>query len=134
ASPARLVIAWRAPASMVVNVHYSFRKAMSCGNGVGYELRKRIGGVDTELIAFNNIGSGVTLDQLGLSFGAGDQLFFRMDTWGDAGCDITGAAIEITEVTGPPVINSDPTGGNVPEGGTFSFNATATGAFGYAWY
>ena len=40
-SPARLVIAWRAPQNMVVNVHYSFRKAMPCGNGVGYELRKR---------------------------------------------------------------------------------------------
>src|SRR2546429_4842418 len=88
---------------MAVNVHYSFRKAMSCGNGVGYELRTRIGGVDTEVVSFNNIGAGVTRDQLGISFSAGDQLFFRIDNWGDAGCDITGAAIEITQVVRTPV-------------------------------
>src|SRR5262249_49499159 len=67
ASPARLVICWRAPQSMVINVHYSFRKAMPCGNGVGYELRTRIGGVDTEVVSFNNIGAGITRDQSGLS-------------------------------------------------------------------
>jgi hypothetical protein len=134
ASPARLVICWRAPRSMLVNVHYSFRKAMACGNGVGYELRTRIGGVDTEVVAFNNIGGGVTLDQLGLSFGAGDQMFFRIDTWGDAGCDITGAAIEITEVLGPPVIGTDPVGGAVAEGCDFTFSVAATGATSYSWY
>lgn len=133
-SPARLVICWRAPQSMVVNLHYSFRKAMPCGNGVGYELRTRIGGADTEVVGFNNIGGGMTGDQLGLSLGAGDQIFFRMDTWGDAGCDITGAAIEITEVAGSLVIDTDPSGGTVAEGGNFTFNVAATGAAGYAWY
>ncbi len=137
-SPARLVIAWRAPRSMLVNVHSSFRKAMPCGNGIGYELRSRIGGVDTEIVGFGagNIGAGVTRDHLGLSFSAGDQLFFRIDTWGDAGCDITGAAIEINEVlvVEPPRIVTDPTGGTVAEGGTFTFSVTATNAAGYAWY
>lgn len=137
-SPARLVIAWRAPRSMLVNVHSSFRKAMPCGNGIGYELRSRIGGVDTEIVGFGagNIGAGVTRDHLGLSFGAGDQLFFRIDTWGDAGCDITGAAVEITEVlvVEPPVIVTNPSGGAVAEGGTFTFSVTATNAAGYAWY
>ena len=135
-SPARLVIGWTAPRSMVVNLHSSFRKAMPCGNGIGYELRSRIGGVDTEVVGFGagNIGAGVTRDHLGLSFGAGDQLFFRIDTWGDAGCDITGAAVEITEVVGPPVIGTNPSGGTVAEGGTFTFNVAATGAIGYAWY
>jgi len=133
-SPARLVICWKAPRSMVANVHYSFRKAMACGNGVGYELRTRVGGADTTLVDFNNIGGGVTRDQLGLSFGAGDQMFFRIDTWGDAGCDITGAAIEITEVVGPPTIGTDPSGGTVAEGCNFTFNVAATNATGYAWY
>ncbi|MDB6036117.1 MAG: C-terminal target protein [Verrucomicrobiales bacterium] len=135
-SPARLVIAWRAPRAMVVNVHSSFRKAMTCGDGVGYELRTRIGGVDTEIIGFGagNIGAGVTRDHLGLSFGAGDQLFFRIDTWANAGCDVTGAAVEITEIVGGPEITTGPSGGTVPEGGTFAFNVAATGATGYAWY
>ena len=137
-SPARLVIAWRAPRSMVVNVHSSFRKAMPCGNGIGYELRSRIGGVDTEIVGFGagNIGAGVTREHLGLSFSAGDQLFFRIDTWGDAGCDITGAAIEINEVlvVEPPAIVTHPSGGTVAEGGTFTFSVTATNAGGYAWY
>ena len=137
-SPARLVIAWKAPRSMLVNVHTSFRKAMPCGNGIGYELRSRISGVDTEIVGFGagNIGAGVTRDHLGLSFGAGDQLFFRIDAWGDAGCDITGAAIEITEVlvVEPPAIVTNPSGGTVAEGGTFTFSVTATNAAGYAWY
>ncbi len=135
-SPARLVICWKAPHAMVANVHSSFRKAMPCGNGIGYELRSRIGGVDTEIVGFSagNIGAGVTRDHNGLSFGAGDQLFFRIDTWGDAGCDVTGAAIEITELSGPPGIVTGPTGGNVVEGGNFNLSVTATNAIGYGWY
>ena len=137
-SPARLVIGWTAPRSMVVNVHSSFRKAMPCGDGIGYELRTRIGGVDTEIVGFGagNIGAGVTRDHLGLSFGAGDQLFFRIDSWANAGCDVTGAAIEINEVlvVEPPAIVTNPSGGTVAEGGTFTFSVTATNAAGYAWY
>jgi hypothetical protein len=70
---------------MVVSIHESFRKAMPAGNGIGYELRKRAGGTDTEIVSFGgggNIGAGVTRDHPGLAFATGDQLFWRIDTWG----------------------------------------------------
>lgn len=92
-----LVICWKAPRKAVVNVRYSFRRGMDAGTGVGYELRTRIGGVDTILVDFTNIGNGVTRDQPIVAFNAGDQLFFRIDSWGAASGDVTGAAIEITE-------------------------------------
>ena len=100
--PTGLVICWKAPRDMLANVHYSFRKAMGIGNGVGYELVTRVGGVNSTVVAFNNIGSGITGDQTGLLFNAGDEMFFRIDCWGNAAGDITGAAIEVTEVLGSP--------------------------------
>jgi alpha-L-fucosidase 2 len=109
ASPAGLVIAWTAPRGMVIDVNYTFARAMSQGNGVGYELRTRIGGVD-RIVAFDSIGSSLTRSLRGVSVAAGDQLFFRFDTLGDAGGDITKAAIEIYEVVGPAVIATQPSG------------------------
>jgi hypothetical protein len=134
-SPARVVICWRAPRAMVVSIHESFRKAMPAGNGIGYELRKRAGGTDTEIVGFGagNIGAGVTRDHPGLGFATGDQLFWRIDTWGDAGGDITGAAIEITELADPPAIVTPPAGGAVAAGCNFKFSVAGVGAASYEW-
>jgi alpha-L-fucosidase 2 len=109
-SPSRLVIAWTAPSKMVIDVHYTFVRGMSQGNGIGYELIRRIGGIDS-VVAFDDcIGSSLTRTQRGIPVAAGDQLFFRFDTRGDPSGDITKAAIEIREAAGPPVIVTPPSG------------------------
>ena len=56
---------------------------------------KRIGGVDTEVVALDNIGSSLTNDLTGIVVAQGDQLFFRFDTCGDPGGDISRADIHI---------------------------------------
>ena len=109
AAPARLVIAWIAPSNMVIDVHYTFARALSQGNGIGCEVRQRISGGDS-FVAYDSIGDGLTRSVPRISVAAGDQLFFRCDTMGDPGGDITRAAIEINEAAGPPVIVTPPSG------------------------
>ena len=110
ASPARLVIAWTAPSNMVIDVHYTFVRGMSQGNGIGCELMKRIRGGGDSFMAYDSIGNSLNRSVKRVSVVAGDQLFFRLDTLGDPSGDITKAAIEIHEAAGPPVIAIPPSG------------------------
>jgi alpha-L-fucosidase 2 len=109
ASPAGLVVAWTAPSAMVIDVDYTFARAMSQGNGVGYELMRRSGGVDA-FVASESIGNSLTRSLRGMSVAAGDQLFFRFDVLGDPGGDITKAAIVIKEASGPAPLVTPPSG------------------------
>ena len=104
AIPQRLVIGWTAPEALWVDVNYTFEDR-GPGGQVGYRLQKRSGAVDTVITEF---GVGGTTDtgpinrsELAVPMLAGDQLYFRVDTWGDPAGDITQAAITIVEVDPP---------------------------------
>ena len=119
-----------APSSMVINVNYSFGVGSEHGNGIGYEILKRIGGVDTEVVALDNIGNSVSNEVTGIAVAQGDQLFFRFDTCGDPGGDISRADITIKGMPGlaARATSSLPSGGTIEAGSDFTFKVQATGA------
>jgi beta-fructofuranosidase len=135
ASPAGLVIGWTAPSSMVVDLHYTFGSGSPQGNGIGYELIKRIAGIDTEVVALKNVGNSLTNDLNGITVGQGDQLFFRLNTSGEAVGDITRTDIKIQGLppTGASRMTIEPAGGTVAAGSDFTFVAPATGVEAFQW-
>ena len=135
ASPSGLVVGWTAPSSMVIDVRYAFGLGATQGNGIGLKIMKRIGGVDTEVVALDNIGSSVSNDLTGIVVAAGDQLFFRFDTCGDPGGDIIRAAIHIQGMPGVAAgaMAARPSGGTIMAGSDFTFSVPATGARTFQW-
>ena len=135
ASPSRLVVGWTAPNSLVVDVHYSFGHGADQGNGIGYQIIKRIGGIDAEIVALDNIGGGLANDLTGIVVAQGDQLFFRFDTCGDPGGDISRAEITIKGVPGVAAraMAARPSGGTIVAGSDFTFSVPASGAKTFQW-
>lgn len=135
ASPSGLVVGWRAPSRMVINVKYTVGAAAAQTNGIGLKILKRIGGVDTDIVATVNVGNRIANKLTGITVAQGDQLFFRFDNCGDPGGDI--ARVGIT-VTGTPLaagqgIVAQPCGGVIVEGSDFIFGVPATGAKTFQW-
>ena len=131
-SPNGLVIGWTAPRRMRVDVRYTFALAARQTNGVGFRLTQRIGRVDTEVVAVDNIGESLTNSLTGIAVAKGDQLFFRVDTCGDPGGDIVRANTHIQAA--PAAAGSPrPYGGTVGEGSDFTFHFPATGARTFEW-
>ena len=134
-SPSGLVVGWTAPDDMVIDVHYTFGSGSLQGNGIGYEIIKRSGGVDTEIVALENIGNGITNDLNGMAVGKGDQLFFRFNTCGEPVGDIFRADILINsrQSAAAPATAPQPSGATITEGSDFTFTAPATGAGPFQW-
>jgi hypothetical protein len=104
--PGRLVIGWTSPANNTVNLVYSFSQGLEAG-GVGYSLVKRTSKGDEFLVNWNGPTSGGALanSMIGIPVSAGDQLFWRIDSWGEAlEDDITKAAIEIQALGVAPAL------------------------------
>lgn len=99
--PGRLVIGWIAPTNHTVNLIFTFERALEAGS-VGYSLIKRTGAEDTFVVNWTGQTSGGALsNSFGLTVSTGDQLFWRIDSWGGAEEeDITRATIDI-QVLGP---------------------------------
>jgi beta-fructofuranosidase len=134
-SPSGLVVGWTAPSSMVIDVRYAFGLGATQGNGIGYKIIKRCGGVDAEVVALDNIGSSLSNELTGIVVAQGDQLFFRFDTCGDPGGDISRAAINIKGMPGvaAQAIAAQPSGGTIAAGSDFTFSVPATGARTFQW-
>lgn len=134
-SPSRLVIGWTAPSNLVINVSFAFGRAAEQGNGIGYEIIRRSGGTDRELASLENLAGGVSNSLSGIAVASGDQLFFRFDTRGDPGGDISRAEIFITGESWPasPVTAIQPSAVNISAGSDFTFSATPTGANTFQW-
>lgn len=134
-SPSGLVVGWRAPENMVVDVRYSFARGADQGNGIGYQITKRVGGVASELVALDNIGGGLTNELTGIAVERGDRLFFRFNTCGDPGGDISLADITIQgEPTGAPAAAlAKPSGGSVVAGGDFTFGVPSRPGAMFQW-
>jgi len=134
-SPSGLVVGWTAPSSMVIDVNYTFGRGAEQGNGIGYEIIKRCGGVDAKVVALDNVGSSLSNDLTGIVVAAGDQLFFRLNTCGDPGGDISRAAINIKGVpwVAARAIAAQPSGGTIAAGSDFTFSVPATGARTFQW-
>ena len=135
ASPAGLVVGWTAPGRMVIDVNFSFGRGSPQGNGIGYQILKRSDGRDAEVAALKNIGGGLTNELRGITVARGDQLFFRFDTGGDAGGDISRAASEINDLPTAAAATRaiQPSGGAVMAGTDLTFNAPAVGAGTFQW-
>jgi hypothetical protein len=125
----RFIITWTAPADMTVDVEWEYAKrALDGATGVGMGVLHESGGANVELRAFANPeGASGMFDNLAVL--AGDSLHFRFDNWGDAGGDITWAAIVVSEVDPlDPNITSfaaDPaTLGNPSDAVTFDWNVS----------
>jgi beta-fructofuranosidase len=133
-SPSGLVVAWTAPSNMVIDVKYAFGHAAQQGNGIGYQVLKRIGGTDSDLVGLENIEGGVTDELTGIFVVQGDQLFFRFNTCGEPEGDISRADIKIK---GMPTLASvrtvQPSGAIVTAGSDFTFSISATGAEKFQW-
>ncbi len=135
ASPGRMVIGWKAPGYMVIEVNYSIGRAMDAGNGVSFLLTKRIGGVDSDLVAMTPVGSFISSSQAGIRVSAGDRLFCRIDNYlGNAGNDVTRAAIQILGTPTAPLITTPPSGGTVAEGCNFTLSVAADCVASYQWH
>ncbi len=134
-SPSRLVIGWTAPSNLVINVGYVLDRAAEQGNGIGYEIIKRSGGVDLELVSLENLAGGVSNAVTGMVVAHGDQLLFRLDARGDPGGDISRAAINITGTPWPasPAVAVQPSGGNISAGSDFTLSTTPTSTNTFQW-
>ncbi len=135
AAPARLVIGWTAPESLLIDVRYALGPAAVQGNGIGYQIARQRGETVAELVALKAIEGGVTNELMSLAVHRGDQLLFRFDDCGDPGGDITRAEIFIK---GHPLIETKPTagalaGGAVTEGSAFTFSVAETAAKKFQW-
>jgi hypothetical protein len=135
AAPSRLVVAWTAPGNLVIDVHCVLGRAAEQGNGIGYSLLKRGGSGDVAIVSLKNIGESLTNEVTGIGVAQGDQLFFRFDTCGDPGGDISRADIRIQ---GEPVATAGamaarPYGGTVMAGSDFTFSVAETGAASFHW-
>jgi len=135
ASPAGLVVGWTAPESMMIDVRYTFGRGSMHGNGIGYELLRRMGGKDSRLVALGNIGGGVSNELNGMLVAKGDQLFFRCNTFGDPGGDIArvGIIIQGRPAAGAQAIAMPPSGGTVTAGSDFTFTAPSAGEGAVQW-
>ena len=135
ASPAGLVVGWTAPSSMVIDIHYVFGCGAQQGNGIGYQIIHRSGGVDAEIVSLNNLGSSLTNELTGVIVAKGDQFFFRFNTCGDPSGDISRAAIEISgrPSAEAPAMAAQPAGGTLTAGSDFTFSVPATGARSFQW-
>lgn len=132
-APSGLVVAWTAPANMLVNVRYSFALASPHSSGIGYRILKRGGEVDTEIVTLNNIGNGIRNALHDVSVSQGDQLFFRFHTAGDATGDIVRVAITIQDIPSPPPA-ARLSGGQITAGSDFTFTAPSPNEESYQWF
>lgn len=127
ASPSGVVVAWMAPRRLWIEVRYALEPAAEQGNGNGYEILQRLGGVDQTVAVLANIGGGLTNHLRGILVNAGDQLFFRFNTSGDPAGDISRADIRVESrpeaETG--VATARPYGGTVMAGSDFTFGVSA---------
>ncbi|MHB8970909.1 MAG: GH32 C-terminal domain-containing protein [Pirellulaceae bacterium] len=132
-APSGLVVAWMAPDDMLLNIQYSFGLASPHSSGIGYRILKRGGGVDTEIVVLNNIGSSICNELNEVSVSQGDQLFFRFNTAGDATGDIVRVAITIKGISAPP---SAPrlAGAIITAGSDFTFTAPSNDEASYQWF
>ena len=122
-----LVVGWTAPDDMVIDVEYSFGLASPHSTGIGYSILKRGGGVDTEIISLDNIGSGIANELNQVAVAKGDQLFFRFNTAGDAAGDIVRTAITIegSRASSPTALQL--AGATITAGSNFTFTAPGDG-------
>ena len=136
ASPAGLVVGWTAPSNMVIEVKYALGHATGDGNGIGYRIGKRSAGADSEIVALDGIGSGLTNELTGLVVAKDDQLFFRFNTRGDPSGDISRAAITIQGLpwAAAQAMASHPSGGTITAGSDFGFNVRRAGARSFQWF
>ena len=135
-SPSGLVVGWTAPGGMMIDVQYTFGSASPQGNGIGYEIIKRSGGIDTRIVTLRNIGDSLTNELNGMVVGKGDQLFFRFNTSGDATGDITRAEIVINtrKPLAAPAAVVQPSGGTIAEGSDYAFTAARAPAGPFQWH
>jgi hypothetical protein len=135
ASPSGLVVGWTAPSNMVIDVRYTLGRGAEQGNGIGYQIIKRIGGVDVDVVTLENIGGGLTNDLTGIVVAQGDQLFFRFNTCGDSSGDISRADIRIEgrSLAAAGAMAAQPCGGTIAAGSDFTFSVPATGAAAFQW-
>ena len=136
ASPAGLVVGWTAPESMMIDVRYTFGRGSVHGNGIGYDLIRRIGRKDSQLVGLGNIGNSISNELNGMVVAKDDQLFFRFNTSGDPGGDIArvGIIIKGRPAAGTEAIAIQPSGGTVTTGSDLTFNAPAVGAGTVQWH
>lgn len=95
-APDGLVIAWKAPDRMVINVQYTIALASPHSNGIGYSILHRGREEDAEIVAIENIPSTTTGELHGIAVDRNDQIFFCFHTGGDPTGDIVRPQIEIT--------------------------------------
>jgi beta-fructofuranosidase len=107
------------------------------GDGIGYEIIRRISGNDAHLATLRNIGSSISNELNGLLVAKGEQLFFRLNTSGAPEGDIARAGIVINGrgAAATPAIALQPSGGgSVTVGSDLTLTASAIGDGGVQWH
>ncbi len=134
-APVRLVIAWRAPSNLVINVRYAVGPASEHGNGIGYRITWRSRENDVDIVTLPNVRGGIANRLTGIGVAQGDLLLFRIDDCGDPGGDICRADIRIEAAAGndSPAPSVWPTGGTVVAGSDLRLRVSTTAASVFQW-
>ncbi len=75
-TPNGLVICWKAPGEMVVDVRFIIATASPHSNGVGYSIFHRGPDGDTEIVALEKVGESITNELNGIRVEMEDRVFF----------------------------------------------------------
>lgn len=134
-SPAGLVICWTAPDTLILDVSCSFSLASAASTGIGYRITKRSGGIDTPVVALDNIGSHITHEFNGLVADEGDQLFFSVNDSGEPAGDLVRADIQIkgTPLDEERADVSRLCSGSIAEGSDFTFSVPTGSSKTFQW-
>ena len=135
-SPLGLVICWKSPASLVLDVSFSFGLAATQSTGIGYKVTKRSGGLDTAVVALDNIGSSIAHEVNRFVVAKGDQLFFRFNDCGEPGGDIVRVDIQIrgTALDKERARAAWPYSASIAAGSDFTFGVPASSARTFQWH
>ncbi len=135
-APHGLVICWKAPRAMVIDIRYAFAVASSHGNGVGYSVMYRGSNGDRGIVALQNISPSIADELNGLVVARDDLFLFRFNTSGDPTGDITRARIVIAsrDSETPASVRLIPDNATVAAGSEFTFTATVADVPSVQWH
>ncbi len=128
-TPSGLVIAWRAPRELLIDVKYTVGRASPQSTGVGLRVTKRAGREDADIVALANTGSNLAHELNGIAVAKGDQLLFRFDTCGDPGGDLVRTAITIKGRPASTPTTPFPADAEITAGTEFTLTVNGDGPF-----
>lgn len=133
--PSGMVIAWTAPADMMVEVRYAFGVATKDSDGVGLKIVRSTDRTQTEILSVPNVGERLANALQGIRVSKGERILFCLDTCGSPGGDIARAEITIETAPTPAVKPNapQPSGSVITEGSDLTLSVPVVNAKAIQW-